>query len=370
MLSRRRESRRPARSRRPVVLAALGAPILSLLMGGAACGGAAPLEEWTLDLEADLAIGTEPVTLQTAFYRPSDLGFDHQGNIFVLDGGNDRIQVFDSSGGYVRTIGEPGIGPGQLGEPQGMFVHPDGRVWVADTRNRRIQPFAIDGSAEQAISLEFFPLDLVVTADRLFVQRMPQASMAYGPDPSPLIAVLDRSGNMAGGFVEAVEAPVGLLYMLENMLALAPGPEGGISVTNTHFASRIRSYRAGGGLVREIPVLYKAGAWAPLGRRPAEINDASLELLARTSSDLAWDDRRRLFWVLAGYVDRTPEGEWIIGREVYRYDPDGNYRGSLMLPDPAVSIATSPDGRFWTVDAEGIVQAFRVTDPDTRPAGN
>ena len=99
-------------------------------------------------------------------------------------------------------------------------------------------------------------------------------------------------------------------------------------------------------------------------------DDASLELLARTSSDLAWDDRRRLFWVLAGYVDRTPEGEWIIGREVYRYDPDGNYRGSLMLPDPAVSIATSPDGRFWTVDAEGIVQAFRVTDPDTRPAGN
>ena len=188
--------------------------------------------------------------------------------------------------------------------------------------------------------------------------------MVYGPDPSPLIAVLDHRGTLTGGFVDAVASPVGVLYMLENMLALAPGPGGGVAVTNTHFSSRIRSYANSGRFVREIPVLYKAGAWAPLGRRPAQINDTSLERVARTSVDLTWDENRRFFWVLAGYVDRTPEGEWITGREVYRYDPDGGYRGSLVLPRAATSIAVGPDGRFWMIDADGVVHAFRVTDPD------
>jgi len=114
-------------------------------------------------------------------------------------------------------------------------------------------------------------------------------------------------------------------------------------------------------------VLYKAGAWAPLGRRPAQINDASIESVARTSGDLVWDQKRGLFWVLAGYVDRTPEGEWVVGREVYRYDAVGNYRGSVMLPQAATSIGAGPDGRFWSIDADGVVRAFRLTDPDMEP---
>lgn len=363
----RQRLRPPSRCRRLVPLWARGACALACFVVVMACQPQAPLEEWTLELEQDTTIGAEPVTLQTALYRPRALGFDHRGNVFVLDAGNHRVQVFDPDGVYLRTIGEAGSGPGQLTDPQGMFVHGDGRVWIADTHNRRIQPYTAGGSPLAPLTLEFFPLDLVVAQDRIFVQRMPQTNMVYGPDPQPLISVLDPSGNLTGGFVEPVSTAIGILYMLENMLALAPAPNGGIAVSNTHFSSRIRAYGIGGSLVREIPVLYKAGAWAPLGRRPAQINDASLARLARTSSALAWDAGRQLFWVLAGYVDQTPEGEWIIGREVYRYNAAGEYRGSLMLPQRAIKIAAGPDGRFWTIDMEGIVRAFRVTDPDTAP---
>lgn len=338
-----------------------------LLAAAPGCRGA-PLEEWTLDLEEQLTVGAEPVTLQTAFYRPAELGFDHRGNLFVLDSGNHRVQVFDAEGRYLRSIGEPGSGPGQLEEPEGMFVHGDGRVWVANTRARRIQPYAADGAPLPSLSLEHFPLDLVVTSDRIFVQRLPQSSMLYGPDPSPLISVLDHRGNVTGGFVDAEPATAGLLYLLQNTLVLAPAPQGGVAVSNTHFASLVRVYERGGELTREIPVLYKAEAWAPLGRRPAAINDASLGRIARTSSDLAWDDGRRLFWVLAGYVDQTPEGEWVVGREAYRYAPDGSYRGSVVLPQRTTALAVAPDGRLWTIDIDGVVRAFRVTDPDMATA--
>ena len=345
--------------------------VAPLLLGLAALSiGCAerPLEEWTLDLEEVITLGAEPVTLQTAFYRPLEVGFDAHGNVYVLDAGNHRVQVFDPQGGFLRSLGEPGVGPGQLTDAQGMFVEPNGRVWIADTRNRRLQPYSPAGEPLTPLTLDTFPLDLIVAPDRIFVQRMPQTSLVLGPDPAPLIAVLNRRGAVTGGFVEPVAADIGLLYMLENMLSMSPAPGGGVAVSNTHFDSLVRVYEPDGDRAGEIDVLYKANAWAPLGRRPVEINDSSINNVARTSSDLAWDERRRLFWVLAGYVDQTPEGEWIVGREVYRYAPDGSYRGSMMLAERAVAIAVGPDGRVWTVDIEGVVHGFRVTDPDTRPA--
>ena len=325
--------RRSKTARRPGALAPRGLlPALLATMLSCACQSPDGLEEWTMELVEELPIGTEPVTLQTALYRPSGLGHDHLGNVFVLDAGNNRVQVFTPGGEYLRSMGSPGSAPGQLSDPMGMFVHPDGSVWVADTRNRRIQPFGAASDKLDPIGLDFFPVDIVVGPDRMFVQRLPQTSMTYGPDPFPIIRVLDRQGTVTGGFVDAVPAVAGIMYMLENMICMAPARSGGVAVSSTHFASRVRVYGPGGALRIEIPVLYKAGAWAPLGRRPGDINEASLDRVARTSSDLAWDEVRQLFWVLAGYVDRTADDEWVIGREVYRYDADGTYRGSLMLP--------------------------------------
>ena len=116
-----------------------------------------------------------------------------------------------------------------------------------------------------------------------------------------------------------------------------------------------------GGLLpgaQEIPVLYKAEGFAPLGRRPAVHRDASLtrasiDRLAHPCADLVWDPRSRLFWFLGGNVDRTPDDRWIRGREVYRYDAEGRYRGSLVLPFVAVALAAGGDGSLWAIDSAG-----------------
>jgi len=359
--------RRGVQARRPGSTWGPGLALLLVAVSTVGCGDAPGLEEWTLQLTEEMTVGGEPVTPQTALYRPAALGFDFAGNLFVLDSGNHRIQVFAPDGSFLRSMGEPGEGPGQLGDPQGMFVHPDGRVWVADTRNRRVQPFSPTGAALDGISVDLFPIDVVVGPDRIFVLRMPQTNLIYGADPSTMVRVLDRSGFETGGFADPVKSEVGILYMLENMAVMAPGPSGGVALASTHFASLVSVFDVGGSLRTEIPVLYKAGAWAPLGRRPALLNDASLDRIARTATDLAWDEGRRLFWVLCGYVDQSPEGEWTIAREIYRYDAEGTYRGSLMLPQRAAAIAVAPDGRLWTIDVDGVVHAFRVSDPDMDP---
>jgi len=67
------------------------------------------------------------------------------GNVYVADRFNDRIQVFDSSGAFITKFGTEGPGDGQFNEPFGVAVNPTtGNVYVADLVNNRIQVFFLD----------------------------------------------------------------------------------------------------------------------------------------------------------------------------------------------------------------------------------
>ena len=63
------------------------------------------------------------------------------GNIYVLDMGNSRIEEFTPSGSYVAAFGASGKGNGQLSSPFGLAVDSKGNIWVADTGNDRIEEF-------------------------------------------------------------------------------------------------------------------------------------------------------------------------------------------------------------------------------------
>jgi DNA-binding beta-propeller fold protein YncE len=62
-------------------------------------------------------------------------------HIYVSDYSNNRIQVFDEKGNFVRTFGTFGDGDGQLNGPRGIFVDEKENVFVADYSNHRIQVF-------------------------------------------------------------------------------------------------------------------------------------------------------------------------------------------------------------------------------------
>lgn len=68
------------------------------------------------------------------------------GDIYVTDRDNDRIQVFDKDGSYVRKIGEFGSGDGQLVKPRGIAIDKNGNVIVVDNGNNRIQIFDKNGN--------------------------------------------------------------------------------------------------------------------------------------------------------------------------------------------------------------------------------
>ena len=93
-------------------------------------------------------------------FRPTGITVDKQGRVYVVDMGNYRIQVFSSEGEFITQWGSKGVGNGQFGGnatwqslfdlevngPMDIAVSDQGRVYVADTWNRRVQVFTVDGN--------------------------------------------------------------------------------------------------------------------------------------------------------------------------------------------------------------------------------
>ncbi len=76
------------------------------------------------------------------FSRPTDVGWDAQGNIFVTDGyGNSRIVKYDKNGKFIAQAGTKGSEPGQLNLPHSLAMDAQGNAYVADRSNRRIEVF-------------------------------------------------------------------------------------------------------------------------------------------------------------------------------------------------------------------------------------
>jgi len=80
------------------------------------------------------------------FQDPRGIAVDEEGNIYVVDSGNHRIQKFDSNGKFLIQWGSQGTEPGQFQEPWGIAVDAEGTVYVADTWNHRVQKFDADGT--------------------------------------------------------------------------------------------------------------------------------------------------------------------------------------------------------------------------------
>lgn len=123
--------------------------------------------EITFRLKEDLSIGNEKDE-NYFFYRAWHLSLDRKGNIYVLDGGNKRIQVFDKKGQYLRTIGRKGQGPGEFRSPQDVFVNDqDVIVYIPDYRSVKV--FTLNGKFLKSIPLKTYNRSYCVSPEGIIL---------------------------------------------------------------------------------------------------------------------------------------------------------------------------------------------------------
>ena len=100
-------------------------------------------------LEPIRALGTADTGHQSSklgdFSKPSSVAVDKDGNVYVTDMLNYRVEIFDADGKFIRTFGKHGDGPGYFAMPKGIAVDCDGHIWVTDSMQNRIHLFSQEG---------------------------------------------------------------------------------------------------------------------------------------------------------------------------------------------------------------------------------
>jgi len=79
------------------------------------------------------------------FKIPREITVDSNGNLFIVDSGNNRIQKLTEDGECVLEVGSSGLGEGQFLSARGIALDSYDNVYVTDPNNNNIQKFSADG---------------------------------------------------------------------------------------------------------------------------------------------------------------------------------------------------------------------------------
>ena len=145
---------------------------------------------------------------QDVFNRPTDVAWDAAGNIFVADGvGNARVAKFDSKGVFIKSWGSKGNMPGLFGSVLGIAVDVQGNVYVADGGNKRIQVFDNNGTFKTQYTNVGTPSALCITPGPNQILYSSNSNPPEDLDVGGEIYKMKLDGTIVGKFGKAGKLP-------------------------------------------------------------------------------------------------------------------------------------------------------------------
>ncbi|MHB0875530.1 MAG: flippase activity-associated protein Agl23 [Anaerolineae bacterium] len=147
------------------------------------------------------------------FWGPRGIVLDAEGNVYVTDTGNKRVQAFTADGEFIAAYGGEGTGAGQFSEPVGIARDEEGNFYVADAWNHRVQVFDAQFTYVSEWPVDSWQGESLVNKPYLAADNQ----YVYASDPEGYrILVYDKQGNIVQTFGRfgqgegAMDLPTGL----------------------------------------------------------------------------------------------------------------------------------------------------------------
>ncbi|MDH5631644.1 MAG: NHL repeat-containing protein [Gammaproteobacteria bacterium] len=162
-----------------------------------------------------------------ALNLPTDIAVNSAYEIIVVDSGNDRVVIFDSTGNVKTSFGKPGTKDGQFRSPVGVGIDGKDNIYIADKGNARIQVFDrngkfIRGFAAGTSQKPVVPVDVAPSADgkRLYVTDNKNHRVAVYSSEGRAIGYYGGEGVDKARFrypATLTIAPTGNIYVVDVM---------------------------------------------------------------------------------------------------------------------------------------------------------
>jgi hypothetical protein len=283
--------------------------------------------------EQTFGLGENP---DEAFSEVAAFVVDAAGTVFGLDSKDRRIKVFDPSGKFLRQIGKPGQGPGELGMPANVQLTNDNNLMITDATNGKLSIFKLSGEHVKDVS----------TAGRLgFVSMSLDAQGNFlGQEMG-----LSPGDNKMYFEIKKFDPSLKPLFTLDKIEFAVPLPGSGTKI-NAMDMIRIYQFDRSGNILLGSSNAYEIKVYSPEGKlirtiqkdySPEKITQQDIdEMLERMSSaptgaqvrDLISfpesfppfqyffiDDHGRLY--VRTYAKGKAKGEWMVDV----FDPEGRF---------------------------------------------
>ena len=220
----------------------------------AASQGPDPFAAQTTRIASSHQIGA-PGSGNGQLNQPRGIGIAPDGSLYVADQANNRVEKFDSNGKFVLAWGSKGTAPGQFDNPSGVAIDKAGNVWVTDLWNHRVEEFDAAGKFLNAFGT-YAAATGSASPGKFFGPR----GIAVGPSGD--LYVTDTGNKRvqkysAGGAFETMWGQPGSgPGQFEEPVGIATDAQGNVYVADT-WNRRIQKFSAAGAFISQISV----GSW-------------------------------------------------------------------------------------------------------------
>ena len=141
--------------------------------------------------------------------QPNDVAIGRNGDVFVVQGhtpgprGDARVLKFDKTGRFIKSWGGKGKEPGQFDVAHGIAIDASGLLWVTDRENQRIQVFDTDGKFVREIKYAGLPCSLDIGRQYIYMVNGFAGQILQLDLNGKVLAATGKAGTGPGEFGEA-----------------------------------------------------------------------------------------------------------------------------------------------------------------------
>ena len=158
--------------------------------------------------------------------QPNDVAFGRGGEVFVVQGhtpgadGDPRVLKFDRTGRFLKSWGGKGKTPGKFEVAHGIAIDAKGLLWVTDRENQRIQILDADGGFVREIKYAGLPCALDIGSQYIYMVNGFAGQVLRLDLNGTVLAATGKPGKGAGEFGEAhfiTVSPKGDLFVADSV---------------------------------------------------------------------------------------------------------------------------------------------------------